>query len=402
MTADPWSQPADRGLVVVDVETTGLGHAADPPRRDAIVQVGLAWRSAGELRSAEWTCRPSPSFFADGRADDALRINHLTMTEILAASPETLVAFQTREEVLPALHHRAAGLTLFAYNVTFDRGFLEEWPWSLGRMAWGECLMARASRKLGRTAWVRLVDACAAAGIDLPPEQAHTAAGDARAAYLLMEWLDGPPQPLPRSNQTWTLAGGTMTVNAPADNVVSPGHYHLPGGLQAWEVIEDELGADGALAYHRGAKMKYRIRAGRKPGASAEQDLAKARQHQLRAEELTAAKAEGRRPKRPPMPLGARHTAHGGQMKSGDRVERNDGAFKLVVGVVDGNEFMALGWPPTLERVEDFMVIEECTPKEELETLLGCAGIRGEHEVEDWRAVVAKRQLRERGLGGDA
>ena len=189
--------PADHGLVVVDVETTGLGHVASPPRKDGVVQVGLAWRSVGEILSAQWTCNPgSDSLVANG-ADEALRIHHLSMARVQAAPSSVEVATLLKHTVLPRLRHPTHGLTLLAYNVMFDRGFLERHPWSLGTLAWGECLMVEAARRMGGgERWLRLVDACERAKIALPPEQAHTAAGDARAAYLLMEQMRylGDPQ----------------------------------------------------------------------------------------------------------------------------------------------------------------------------------------------------------------
>jgi len=84
-------------------------------------------------------------------------------------------------------------------------------------------------------------------------------------------------------------------------------------------------------------------------------------------------------------------------MKAGDSVERKDKSLKLVVAVVDGDRFMAQGWPPALEDVADFEVIREATAEEETEALLSSVQIRGDHG-DDWRAQVAKRQLRERRL----
>ena len=197
MSPEAPDAPADHGLVVVDVETTGLGHAASPPRKDGVVQVGLAWRSAGALLSAQWLCNPGPDYLVANRADEALRINHLSMAQIHAAPSSTEVAALLSHTVLPRLRHPTHGLTLLAYNVTFDRGFLERPPWLLGPLAWGECLMEEAARKMGGGGrWLRLVEACERAKIALPPDQAHTAAGDARAAYLLMEQMRyrGGPQ----------------------------------------------------------------------------------------------------------------------------------------------------------------------------------------------------------------
>ena len=86
------------------------------------------------------------------------------------------------------------------------------------------------------------------------------------------------------------------------DHVYSPAHYHLPNGIQAWELIEQTLGLRAAIEYHRGAELKYELRAGRKPGSSAAQDRAKAAQHRLRILDLQIALRDGSAAPRPPMP----------------------------------------------------------------------------------------------------
>jgi len=82
-------------------------------------------------------------------------------------------------------------------------------------------------------------------------------------------------------------------------------------------------------------------------------------------------------------------------VKAGDHITSKDGKLKLVVAVVDGERFMAQGWPSALEYVDDFTVTKESTAEEETETLEDCAKIRGERGT-DWRASVAKRQLKAR------
>jgi len=86
------------------------------------------------------------------------------------------------------------------------------------------------------------------------------------------------------------------------DHVYSPAHYHLPNGIQAWELIEQTLGLRAAIDYHRGAEMKYQLRAGRKPGATEAQDLAKAAAHRSRILDLQIAVRDGTAAPRPPMP----------------------------------------------------------------------------------------------------
>ena len=64
------------------------------------------------------------------------------------------------------------------------------------------------------------------------------------------------------------------------DVVNHPRHYKmtLPDGepIEAIDVIQAVLGDEGALAYCRGAALKYQLRAGRKSGNEMQQELEKA------------------------------------------------------------------------------------------------------------------------------
>lgn len=64
------------------------------------------------------------------------------------------------------------------------------------------------------------------------------------------------------------------------DVVNHPRHYKmtLPDGepLEAIDVIQAVLGDEGALAYCRGAALKYQLRAGRKSSNEMQQELGKA------------------------------------------------------------------------------------------------------------------------------
>jgi len=54
-------------------------------------------------------------------------------------------------------------------------------------------------------------------------------------------------------------------------NPIKPDHYKLPNGLQVIDLIED-----WGLGFHAGNALKYMMRAGKKDGNSAEQDIDKA------------------------------------------------------------------------------------------------------------------------------
>jgi hypothetical protein len=52
-----------RQVVVVDTETTGLGHNARPPRPDGVIQIGYAWRTplARSFDGPHYATRASPT-----------------------------------------------------------------------------------------------------------------------------------------------------------------------------------------------------------------------------------------------------------------------------------------------------------------------------------------------------
>lgn len=177
--------------VVLDTETTGLGHLRARP--DGVVQVGLAWRDPLSGAVEVWTtaCDPGAALYADGRADEAFRVNGMTPARVATFPPAGRVAAMLRGR-LRALETRHGPLDLRAYNVDFDRPFLEAPPWDL-RRAWGPCLLREAQARLGRRH--RLADALAAFGVAYPGA-AHDAGADAHAALLLHEAMRAAPVPL--------------------------------------------------------------------------------------------------------------------------------------------------------------------------------------------------------------
>lgn len=178
-------------IVAIDTETTGLGHNdSRGPRPDGIVQVGIAWRDpTSSVKTWSTLCNPGQRFLADGRAAEALTVNGLTVNKISRAPPAAAAAQELRA-VLERLKRGGTIVELRAFNVGFDRPFLEAAPWQLA-LSWGECLMRRsASRFGGSYGRIPLWRACAAAGVTFDG-RAHSADVDARAALLLSEFLDG-------------------------------------------------------------------------------------------------------------------------------------------------------------------------------------------------------------------
>lgn len=172
--------------IAIDVETTGLGHKAYPPRADAVLQVGMAWRANGKVKTWSSYCNPGEKFLENGRADQALRINGISEETVLAAKPVDEVAGMLWKRVykLDALAGRPA---LFrAYNRAFDEGFLGSHPWNVPSGRWGDCVMLDAAKRLGCN-WLKLGKALEALGIEPPKKRLHDAAADAHAALLVHE-----------------------------------------------------------------------------------------------------------------------------------------------------------------------------------------------------------------------
>lgn len=87
--------------------------------------------------------------------------------------------------------------------------------------------------------------------------------------------------------------------NVPHDEIGRVGvPAHYAGEREAIDVIRDELGDVGFIAYCTGAAMKYRRRAGSKPGESAEKDIAKASWYEQMVEHVRGV-AEDPRATRP-------------------------------------------------------------------------------------------------------
>lgn len=186
---------AERVVVVVDTETTGLGHLDRyGPRPDGVVQVGYAYRDArGRVEQWSQTCNPGPEYLAGGRARTALAINGI--------SPQTVLRAPKAREVAKVLHRRLGEveekmghpLVLRSYNRAFDEPFLRANPWKVPSDWWGSCIMVQAANHLngpgGR--WLKLEHALARLGLRWPAGAAHTAAVDAHAALLVHEALGG-------------------------------------------------------------------------------------------------------------------------------------------------------------------------------------------------------------------
>lgn len=175
-------------LVVLDTETTGFGVSRG--RADGVVQIGLAYRIPGSSHVVTWgmTCNPGAEYLEGGRAREALRISGLD-EDAVRASPSASEAASRLGRILASLRSEHAFVRLTAYNIDFDRPFLEASPWNLTG-PWGECIMLNAHKALNPEGkWPRLTEACGALQIQYPG-RAHEARIDAYAALLVHEALE--------------------------------------------------------------------------------------------------------------------------------------------------------------------------------------------------------------------
>jgi DNA polymerase III epsilon subunit-like protein len=177
-----------RQVVVVDTETTGLGHNARPPRADGVVQIGYAWRNPrGQVIRWAATCNPGDSYLRAGRAADALAINGIRLSTVLSAPSARTVAAEFREHLDGIRQTTGREVEIRSYNRAFDEPFLSAKPWSLPSELWGPCLMQAAQDHLGLSRWPKLHVAVNYLGIMPPSGRSHTAAVDSHAALLVHE-----------------------------------------------------------------------------------------------------------------------------------------------------------------------------------------------------------------------
>jgi DNA polymerase-3 subunit epsilon len=171
------------GFTVVDLETTGLF----PQQHDRVVEIGVVFVSDDGTLEGEWSTLVNPQ-----RDVGPTNIHGVTARDVLNAP--------TFDDIAPALLQAMRGRTVVGHNARFDLRFLEyelqrcgvhfgaAHPIGLCTMEWAPRYFPSCSRKL--------IDCCAAAGIDIPSQ--HDALCDAHAtAELLIHLmrLAGKPPP---------------------------------------------------------------------------------------------------------------------------------------------------------------------------------------------------------------
>ncbi len=177
--------------VAIDVETTGLGHAGYPPREDAVLQIGLAWREKGRVGTWSEFCNPGEKFIANNRAKIALQINGISPEVVRSSRPAKTVAQEFRSKVDEIEDSTGSPAEFLAYNKAFDSGFLNQKPWEVPAHKWGDCVMQAAASKLVAGKRLKLERAMQMLEIQWPGKRAHDAAFDAHAALLVHEKITG-------------------------------------------------------------------------------------------------------------------------------------------------------------------------------------------------------------------
>lgn len=177
-------------LIVLDVETTGLGHAGYPSRADGVVQIGMAWRADEGIQRWSAHCNPGEAYYVDGRAEGAFRVNGLNEQFVRQAQASTDVA-QAFWDQVAKIDPTGRKACFKSYNRKFDQPFLTPDPWNIPDERWGDCIMLDAARKLNGYDRIGLKKAMAGFGIQWPEGKAHDAAVDAHAALLIHEKMHG-------------------------------------------------------------------------------------------------------------------------------------------------------------------------------------------------------------------
>ena len=127
--------------IFIDTETTGLGVFAETPRKDQIIEIGAVWREGENIRTVGAMGNPGLEYLEN--AGEALKLQGRTKEEVLA--------FQDIREVSSIIKEKLSSIphaVFHAWNIRFDRYFLEQEPWHLN-VAWGEDPMIMASRNMG-------------------------------------------------------------------------------------------------------------------------------------------------------------------------------------------------------------------------------------------------------------
>lgn len=160
-------------VLVLDVETTGYTN------RDFVIELGavMLTRAGKELGHFGSLVRPGRPLNA--RMREALAINQIE-EKLLVTAP---VASSVWEAFLQWASLHAPVEEVLAYNVSFDSRMMKGTFPGAEHLPWGSCIMRDASMVInGDRKGIKLEEAAARLGVELPVGQAHRAVTDAVVA----------------------------------------------------------------------------------------------------------------------------------------------------------------------------------------------------------------------------
>ncbi len=192
----------DLPIAAVDVETTGL--SADD---NHIIEVAIVHMCAGEVQDRYCTLvNPKTPI-----GKDSTRITGITDADVANAP--------TFPKIAKEVASRLSGRAVLAYNLAFDRGFLERALTAAGE-SWSDdapqldpLILARGIYPERRSFKLGVI----ARRLNIPLEEAHRADHDAEAAgnilYAMREHLPVRLQELLELQSEWAIAYARKTAN---------------------------------------------------------------------------------------------------------------------------------------------------------------------------------------------
>ena len=172
--------------IFIDTETTGLGHVANPPRDDAIIEIGIAYRNINNsIIRKSWLCNPGEKYLEDRYADEALSVSHISKEDIFASkSPQKVV--ENVVNLFASLGNGRA-VVFHAYNIPFDSVFLKKEPWNLN-LNWGIDVMDLSRDYFGLPPFYRIKLSTSMNKLGIVADgEPHRASTDAVSAMLVYE-----------------------------------------------------------------------------------------------------------------------------------------------------------------------------------------------------------------------
>ncbi len=175
--------------IFLDTETTGLGPFGKEPRKDQIIEVAFVWEEDGKIQKIHELCNPGNEYLEN--AEEALKVQGRTKEEVNSFQ-EVGDAIQSVRDQLVNLKGFPMKTEFHAWNIGFDKFFIEQHPWKIG-LNWGEDPMVLASRKMGYSYdRIGLAKAAAYFEIELPEDSHfHSALADAYMAMMIYKKIKG-------------------------------------------------------------------------------------------------------------------------------------------------------------------------------------------------------------------